>query len=122
MSKKNSATSVPTDSFNDTVEELTPVTPQVENVPVQESNTATPTASSESISAQATQTIRSAGKPMIGIANRKNSSIIINLKKDSLVLSAGAKTGKDYYQSDIMSIDNMTLQQAVLKGICTILR
>lgn len=65
---------------------------------------------------------RTSGTSLIGLANRRNSSIIVNLKKDSFVLSAGARTGKDYKQSDIVSVNNMTLQQAVMKGICAILR
>lgn len=80
-----------------------------------------PTPAPESPKAPKVQT-RSSGTALIGIANRRNSSIIVNLKKDSFVLSAGARTGKDYKQTDIVSINNMTLQQAVMKGICAILR
>lgn len=67
-----------------------------------------------------TRTVTGTGK--VGIANRKNFSITVTTKKDSFVISAGAKTGLDYNQSDILTVNNLSLQQAIMKGLCTILR
>lgn len=58
----------------------------------------------------------------VGIINRKNYNITIVLKKDSFVLSASAKTGKDYKQSDIVSVNGLSLQKAISSGLCAILR
>ena len=58
----------------------------------------------------------------IGIVNRRNHSITVVLKTDSFVLSPSARTGKDYKQSDIVTVNGMTLQGAVSAGLCSILR
>lgn len=58
----------------------------------------------------------------IGIINRKNYSIAIVLKSDSLMLSAGGRTGKDYKQSEIVSVAGLSLNKAVSAGICSIIR
>lgn len=58
----------------------------------------------------------------IGLVNRKNYAITIILKDDSLVLTVGGKTGKDYRQEDIVSVAGRTLSKAVSLGICSIIR
>lgn len=109
---------VPTETTDQVVEMDNP-TPEVASVSPQANTSFDTTA--QTASAKNAQ-VRSSGTPKIGIANRRNSSITVTMKKDSFILSAGAKTGKDYYQSDILAINNMSLQQAVVKGICTIIR
>ena len=58
----------------------------------------------------------------IGLVNRRNHSITVVLKKDSFVLSPSARTGKDYKQDDIVSVNGLSLQRAVSSGLCAILR
>ena len=52
----------------------------------------------------------------IGLVNRRNHVITVVLKNDSVVLSPSARTGKDYKQSDIVTVNGMTLQGAVSAG------
>lgn len=66
--------------------------------------------------------VRVGDEPKIGLINRKNHSITVSFKKDSTVLSAGGRTGLDYFQKDIKAVNGMTLKQAVAKGVCAILR
>ena len=58
----------------------------------------------------------------IGLVNRRNHAITVVLKNDSFVLSPSARTGKDYKQSDIVTVNGMTLQGAVSAGWCSIIR
>lgn len=58
----------------------------------------------------------------IGLVNRRNHVITVVLKRDSFVLSPSARTGKDYKQTDIITVNGMTLQGAVSAGLCSIIR
>lgn len=58
----------------------------------------------------------------IGLVNRRNHAITVVLKRDSFVLSPSARTGKDYTQTDIITVNGMTLQGAVSAGLCSIIR
>lgn len=58
----------------------------------------------------------------IGLVNRRNHGITVVLKKDSFVLSPSARTGKDYKQDDIVSVNGLSLQKAVSSGLCALIR
>lgn len=58
----------------------------------------------------------------IGLVNRKNFALTVMMKKDSFVLSAAGRTGKDYKEKDILSVNGKPLQQAVAMGMCSIMR
>lgn len=68
------------------------------------------------------QPIRTNTPAKIGLVNRTNKAIAVYLRRDSFMLGPSARTGLDYTRNEIKSVNHLTLNQAVAKGLVAILR
>lgn len=60
--------------------------------------------------------------PKVAFRNRSNFGIQIVFKQDDIFLYPNASTSKTYLESDVVSVQDMTLTNAVAKGLITVIR
>lgn len=59
---------------------------------------------------------------LIGLANRTQHNVVVELTKDSVMLAPSKRTNKEFDQCKIRSVNGLSLQTAVSKGIVSIIR
>lgn len=60
--------------------------------------------------------------PKVGLRNKGNFPIHVIFKDFDTLLQPGQNTNKVYIESEIVSVEKMPLNKAILKGLITIIR
>jgi hypothetical protein len=60
--------------------------------------------------------------PKVAFRNRSNFGIQIVFKEDDIFLYPNTSTAKNYLESDVVSVQDMSLSNAIAKGLVTVIR